>query len=144
GTVGTAFLLAKMGPHSEHLYKSTDAGASWTRLTGLAVVGHPAATSVAGEYDGRQNTWCSLVAVDPNNHHVIFEGAVGLWRSEDGGATFGSEMSYDEATGGTHADHHMLVFDPTNSDICYVVTDGGLYRSNSNGRTWTLRSTGLV
>ena len=128
GTNGTEFLVAKMGTHSGLLYTSLDAGGSWTQLPGI----HQAAP---------YNEWTNMVAVDPNNHDVLFAGGVDLERSSNGGATFVS-------IGGTHKDHHALVFfnvpSPRGSSLCYMATDGGVYKSLDNGVTWKLTSQGLV
>ena len=83
------------------------------------------------------NEWTDLVAIDPKRTNVIFAGGIGLQRSGDGGASFAQIT-------GTHSDHHVLAFAHSNNDLCYMACDGGVYRSVDNGRTWTLRSTGLV
>ncbi|HKW02139.1 MAG TPA: hypothetical protein VJN96_20120 [Vicinamibacterales bacterium] len=124
GTDGTAFLVAKMGTDSGQLYKSNDAGATWTAIAG---------THGAVSY----NEWTNLVAVDPNNQNVIFAGAVGLERTSNGGTSF-------SAIGGTHSDHHAIVFRTSGSSLCYMSTDGGVYKSTDNGVTWTLASPGLI
>jgi hypothetical protein len=124
GSDGTAFLVAKMGLDSGQMYKSSNAGASWTAIPG---------THQPVSY----NEWTNMVAVDPNNQDVIFAGGVGVERSGNGGASF-------TGIGGTHSDHHALVFSPANSNICYMVTDGGVYKSTNNGNAWTLMSTGLT
>jgi hypothetical protein len=83
------------------------------------------------------NEWTDLAAIDPKHPNVLFAGGVGLQRSGDGGATF-SQVH------GTHSDHHAIVFARLNSDLCYMASDGGVYRSINNGVTWTLCSNGLV
>jgi photosystem II stability/assembly factor-like uncharacterized protein len=83
------------------------------------------------------NEWTNMVAIDPTRRNVIFAGGVNLQRSTDGGATFSD-------IGGTHADHHALVFARLNNDLCYMACDGGIYRSTDDGASWTLSSTGLV
>jgi photosystem II stability/assembly factor-like uncharacterized protein len=120
----TQYLVAKMGLDSGQMFKSTDAGKSWTSIPG---------THQPASY----NEWTNMVAVDPNNIDVIFAGGVGLERSSNGGTSF-------TGIGGTHSDHHMLVFSPTDSNICYMATDGGVFKSKDNGVTWTLMSTGLT
>jgi photosystem II stability/assembly factor-like uncharacterized protein len=124
GTDGTAFLVAKMGTGSGSMYKSSDAGANWTAISG-------------SQEPAPYNTWTNMVAVDPNNQNVIFAGGIGVERSADGGATFAG-------IGGTHSDHHQLVFSPTDSNICYMATDGGVFTSTDNGVTFTYGSQGLV
>jgi hypothetical protein len=124
GDDGTSYLASKMGTDSGLIYVSTDAGGSWTQLSGT----HNPAT---------YNEWTNMIAVSPADQDVIFSGGIGYSRSTDGGATFSS-------IGGTHADHHQIVFSPTDSDVLYMATDGGVYRSDDNGATWSLASTNLT
>ena len=84
-------------------------------------------------------TWTSLVAINPDQD-VILGGGVDLWRSDvvgEGDIPFTS-------IAGTHSDHHAIVFSPTDPNVCYMATDGGVYKSNDKGQTWTLSSNGLV
>jgi photosystem II stability/assembly factor-like uncharacterized protein len=83
------------------------------------------------------NEWTNMVAVHPTQRNVIFAGGIGVKRSTNGGTTFAQVT-------GTHSDHHEVVFARLSSDLCYMATDGGVYRSVDNGATWTLTSTGLV
>lgn len=120
----TQYLVAKMGLDSGQMFKTTNGGTNWAAIPGV----HQAVS---------YNEWTNMVAVDPTNQNVIFAGGVGLERSGNGGANF-------VAIGGTHSDHHVIVFNPTNSNTCYMATDGGVYKSTDNGVNWTLTSQGLV
>jgi hypothetical protein len=113
-----------MGADSGLILESTDAGATWSQLPGTH---HPVS----------YNEWTSMIAISPVNQDVIFAGGVGYSRSTNGGTTFTN-------IGGTHADHHQIVFDPGNASVLFMATDGGVYRSADNGATWTLQSAGLV
>jgi len=124
GTNGTSFLVSKMGLDSGQLYKSLDGGLTWISLPG---------THQPASY----NEWTSMVAVDPGNQDVLFAGGIGLERSSDGGNSF-------SIIRGLHSDKHSIVFDPTNSNICYLATDGGVYKSDTNGSRWTLNSDNLI
>jgi hypothetical protein len=118
-------LVAKMGPDTGLLFKSIDAGASWT--------------AVSWDYVPVpfMKTWTSIVAIDPADQDVIFGGGVDLWRSSDGGASFIRDIM-------THSDHHVIAFSPTDTNVCYMATDGGVYKSTNKGQTWSLSSNGLV
>jgi hypothetical protein len=124
GANGTSFLVAKMGLDSGLLYKSADAGATWSAIPG---------THQSVPY----NEWTNMVAVDPRNQNVIFAGGAGLERSTNGGTSF-------TGVGGMHSDLHALVFNPADSNVCYLATDGGVYKSVNNGVAWALSSKGLV
>lgn len=95
------------------LYKSTDAGASWTHLNsdfGLVV----------------RPFYFSRIVIDPRNPDVVVKGGLLGSISRDGGKTF-KNLGY------MHADIHDIQFDIKNSDRMYVGTDGGVYRTWDGG-----------
>ncbi len=108
------------------LFKSTDAGATWTSL------GH------AGEFCRYQCWYDLVVSVDPTDLNVVFVGGVGLYRSTDGGATFGY------IGGPIHVDQHALAFDPRNPATIFVGNDGGIYKSPDRGQSWASLNTNLA
>jgi photosystem II stability/assembly factor-like uncharacterized protein len=128
GSGGTEFLVAKTDVNSDRVFKSLNGGTSWTNIPDI-MGGHQ-------DNDGMR-TWANFVAVDPNNHDVIFVGAVGIKRSSNGGTSFSPIPD-------THPDHHVIVFSHMDSNVCYMATDGGVYKSTNNGQTWTLTSNDLV
>ena len=89
------------------IYKSTDAGKTWTHL---------------GLRDGQQ---IPKIAVDPRNPNRLFVAVLGhpygpneergIFRSTDGGQTFQKVLFKDENTGGKDVD-----IDPSNPDIVYA------------------------
>ena len=128
------------------IYKSTDAGKSWTHL---------------GLRDGQQ---IPQIIVDPGNPDRLFVAVLGhpygpnpergIFRSTDGGQSFEKVLYKDENTGGVD-----LVFDPVNSDIVYAVLwesrqapwengvfsgpGSGLFKSTDGGTTWRRLAGGL-
>ena len=109
--------------------KSTDGGATWSaELAGFG-----------GFCDGQ--CWYDIsLAIDPTNASLILVGgsATGglscysiLKRSIDGGATS------SPSEGGLHADNHALAFAPSNANIVYCGTDGGIFKSTDKGATWS-------
>ena len=80
---------------------------------------------------------CNVVAVDPLNADRVWIGSVDLFRSEDGGRTWG-EVSYwwaFAAKSWVHADQHTIVFDPgyngTTNQTIFVTNDGGIFRTDN-------------
>src|SRR6266508_4490100 len=128
------------------VYKSTDAGKTWTHL---------------GLRDGQQ---IPMIVVDPRDANRLFVAVLGhpygpnaergIYRSTDGGRTFEKVLSKDENTGGSD-----LEFDPKNPDIVYAClweqrqgpwengawfgTNGGIYKSTDRGTTWKPLTRGL-
>ena len=128
------------------IYKSTDAGRTWTHL---------------GLRDGQQ---IPMIIVDPRDANRLFVAVLGhpygpnaergIYRSTDGGRTFTQVLSKDENTGGSD-----LAFDPKNPDTVYAClweerqgpwengawagTNGGIFKSTDGGSTWKKLDKGL-
>ncbi|RDY61610.1 hypothetical protein DX873_05500 [Flagellimonas nanhaiensis] len=97
------------------LYRSDDAGESWKQLNndfGITV----------------RPFYFSRIVVDPRDEDVVVKGGLFGSISRDGGKTF-------KNLGNMHADIHDIVFSIKDSDIMYVGTDGGVYRSWDGGNT---------
>lgn len=80
--------------------------------------------------------YCNTIAVDPVDPNRVWVGGVDLFRSDDGGASFGVASYWwatsDEPTY-VHADQHAIVFHPrydgTSNRTVYFTNDGGIYRT---------------
>jgi len=97
------------------LYRSDDAGKSWNQLNndfGITV----------------RPFYFSKIVVDPKNADVVVKGGLSGSISRDGGKTF-------KNLGNMHSDIHDIAFGINDSDIMYVGTDGGVYRSWNQGTT---------
>ena len=108
------------GPHSG-LYKSSDGGTTWRRLTG----GLPGAAQGLGRID------FGLAPSDPNRLYALVaarEGR-GVYRSDAAGASW-TRVSTDPRVGVDIRVH------PTNPDIVFTAGTAS-YRSEDGGRTWT-------
>jgi hypothetical protein len=73
--------------------------------------------------------WFGRVYVDPKDAMHVYATGVNLSESTDGGQSFG-------APSGFHADQHAMVWDPKVPRRVYLGNDGGLYRSDDNGKHW--------
>src|SRR5213595_3934617 len=128
------------------IYKSTDAGKTWTHL---------------GLRDGQQ---VAQLAVDPRNPDRFFVAVAGhpygpneergIFRSLDGGKTFEKVLYRDENTGGGD-----VQIDPSDSNVAYATlwesregpwenstwngTNGGIFKSTDGGKTWNQMRQGL-
>jgi photosystem II stability/assembly factor-like uncharacterized protein len=121
------------------VYKSTDAGKTWTHL---------------GLRDGQQ---IPQIAVDPRNPDKLFVAVLGhpygpnpergLYRSTDGGSTFTKVIDKGENVGASD-----VTIDPGNPDVVYAAlweerhgpwensawagSGGGIFKSTDGGTTW--------
>jgi len=129
------------------IYKSTDAGKTWTHL---------------GLRDGQQ---IPELAVDPRDPNKVFAAVLGhpygpseergIYRSTDGGQNWQRVITKDENTGGSD-----VQIDPSNPDVVYASMwearegpwedrnlyngpGGGLYKSTDGGSTWHQLTAGL-
>ena len=129
------------------IYRSSDAGKTWTHL---------------GLRDGQQ---IPALVVDPGNPNRIFAAVLGhpygpnpergIFRSDDGGSTWTKVLYKDESTGGSD-----VVVDPKDPQVVYAslwgermgpwedantydTSNGGLFKSTDGGTTWKQLKNGL-
>ena len=131
------------------IYKSTDAGKTWTHL---------------GLRDAQQ---IAAILVDPKDPNRVFVAAVGhpygpnaergVFRSTDGGRTFQKVLYKDENTGAAD-----LAFDPSNAQTIYatlwaarvapweirsgasfITAGSGIFKSTDGGTNWRPLTKGL-
>ncbi len=98
------------------LFRSADAGATWTRVNDLQPTAHY-------YYDD--------VIVDPRNADRLWLTNTPLLSSRDGGRTVGPDSMVN-----VHVDHHALWIDPDDSDHRLLGNDGGVYLTRDGGRAW--------
>jgi len=133
------------------VYKTTDAGKTWTHLAQL-----------------RQTQMIANIEVDPKNPNRVFVAALGhpygpnaergIFRSTDGGATFEKVLYKDEYTSAND-----VRIDPSNPNIVYAAlwqqqqgfsengafggnaqsNTGGIFKSTDGGTKWTQLTNGL-
>jgi len=157
------------GAREGGIYKSTDAGETWTKLAG----------GLPNELFGRSNV--TISAAMPNRVYALIEAkpGSGLYRSEDAGATWslvngapnlitrpfyyttlgvdpadpnllfiGDEGWFKSVDGGKtfrpwpapHGDHHDIWINPRNSQYMIQSNDGGANVSLDGGRTWSTQA----
>jgi hypothetical protein len=135
--------------------RSTDGGGTWatrvdntslTKLNTLLLTNPVEASLVecgfaAQESFLNQGWYDNVLAVDPADPNRVWAGGIDLFRSDDGGATWGLASNW--WAGGTsfaHADQHAIVFQPgyngTTNQTMFVGNDGGIYRT-TNARAAT-------
>lgn len=128
------------------IYKSTDAGKTWTHI-GLKATGHIGA-----------------VEIHPDNPDVVFVAAIGnafdaneergIYKTVDGGKNWNKVLYINDKIGFSDLEFH-----PTNPEIVYAgawkaqrkpwtiisggMQEGGIYKSADGGESWSQLKTGL-
>lgn len=111
---------------SAGIYKSMDAGVSWTYID-------PGVNML--EYDGGfgtggQGTYDLGFTVSRTDKNTVYVGGVNVWMSVDGANTFNPATHWTLAYGPTiHCDIHFIGINPLTNDV-FVCSDGGVYKTD--------------
>jgi hypothetical protein len=136
-----------LGLHA--VFRSTDGGGSWaarvrnsspTKLNTVLLTNPIFAflSECAGQTSQffNQGWYDNVIAVDPLQSNRVWVGGIDLFRSDDGGASWGTASHWwADSTGGVyaHANQHAIVFHPqfdgAANKIMFVANDGGLFKT---------------
>jgi photosystem II stability/assembly factor-like uncharacterized protein len=117
------------------LCKSSDKGASWTTVS-------------TQDYSRWQGWFSHDVGISPVDTNLIIAVGIGAWKSTNGGSSLVQKASGTLTLGRPpiggpegppdyiHADIHDVEFHPTDPNIVYYGTDGGVFRSLDAGETF--------
>ncbi len=118
-----------------HIAITTDAGNNWDSI---AV---PGPTYSGDNNYARDQAWYNnILAVDPSSHGTVYVGGIDFWKSTNSGASWTQKTNWYVQSGAppyAHADQHAIVFDPSNSNVIFLGTDGGVFKSTNSGNNWT-------
>ena len=128
------------------LFRSEDGGETWSEVTGLT-----AHATRARWNPGAGGLCLHSIQVDPGNAQRMFVGisAVGVFRTDDGGATWQTKNR------GTRAEFqpdkypefgqcvHKLLLSPATPDLLFQQNHCGVYRSADAGENWEEITAGL-
>lgn len=110
-------------PGGVGLYRSDDRGGSWSQRNSDAC-------------DGQ--CWYNLcLAVHPMDDSTLLTGTVRFFRSFDGGVTLNPMITGWGGSQKVHQDTHVLVYSKTNGFRFWVGGDGGLWRTDNGGASFT-------
>jgi len=124
------------------LWKSSNAGENWSKVYDVATGMNLLGWESDGSDIGGQGFYDLSLAVSPTDESVIYVGGINIWKSVDSGTNWTLVGDWEGiASSYVHADHHYLTFSP--SGVLFNGNDGGLYKSNNEGATWTDISAGL-
>jgi len=98
-------------------YRSDDFGESWQMVSDMpAMIQRP--------------FYYTTLGTDHTNADVVYGGAEGFWRSEDGGVTWSTLRT-------PHGDNHDIWVNPNDGNIMVQANDGGANVSFDYGATWS-------
>jgi photosystem II stability/assembly factor-like uncharacterized protein len=105
------------------VYKTTDAGATWSNITGAI----PSAAY-----------YVYSMAVHPTNSNLVYSGTYmsGIYRSTDAGATW--------AQTSTHYYNYAMAVSPIAPDVVYSAGYSDVYKTTDAGLTWAATGAGFA
>lgn len=121
---------AKVNGEIHNIYRSTDKGNTWE------VIG-PGGSILFSPFRN-QGTYNNTIVVFPDNPEEIILGGIDLWH-------WSINSSWEQRSFWAapifspfylHADHHKYVFHPTDPNVIYFGTDGGVHRSLDRAQTF--------
>lgn len=118
--------------YTHSIQKSTNSGANWTTVA----VPFDNAQLVNGTHLGGQGWYDNVIAVHPENQDVVYAGGINLFRSVNGGNSWG-RISNGYGSPYVHVDQHAITFHPTNRNIIYFGNDGGVFKTTDGGSSFS-------
>ena len=118
---GTVTVYAASAIATGTVYRSSDGGATWV-------------SAVNNNFCNPQCFYDIAIDVDPTNASRVYLGgspALPFGISTNSGASFVTSAQ------GLHVDSHVIAVAPSNPQVVYFGSDGGIYRSNNAGASWT-------
>jgi len=103
------------------VFRSSDGGGTWTQ-------------TVNNNFCNPQCFYDIAIDSDPTNANRVYlagSPALAFGISTNGGTSFATSAT------GLHVDSHVIAVAPSDPNVVYFGSDGGIYRSNNKGAAWT-------
>ncbi|HEV2884565.1 MAG TPA: hypothetical protein VGW36_06880 [Pyrinomonadaceae bacterium] len=118
---GTVTVYAASAIATGTVYRSTDGGATWVQ-------------TVNNNFCSPQCFYDIALDIDPTNASRVYLGGSPALPF---GISTNSGGSFTTSANGLHVDSHVIAVAPSNPQVVYFGSDGGIYRSNNAGASWT-------
>ncbi len=135
GKPRTVYAMIEHNQTVDGIVVTYNRGANWTSRTEP----DDADNGIPNTDFSRGQAWYDLIlAVDPNDSMVVYAGAINLFRSANGGASWTQISKWANNANMNnlncpyvHADQHAFVFKPGSSSTCIIGNDGGVFYSSN-------------
>ena len=130
-----------VGAPAGGIWKSTDAGSSWTNLfddfpqigvSGIAIVPNP-----------NPNLNSNIIYIATGDDDAADSYSVGVFKSLNGGTSW-QETGLNPSNANINSLMNEIVVDPTNANIVWVGTNSGLFKSEDGGDSWDVKRAGGI
>jgi hypothetical protein len=124
--------ISKSSPQEVHFFTESDNLSRLWKYTYVSGDGRGAGgvwqdrSSQLPWYLGTYNGYCMAVAVKPDDPNGVFVGGQIVTRFSENAGQF-----HGIGSPAPHPDTHAFAFLPSNPDVVFIATDGGLYRSDN-------------
>ena len=137
----TIYSIIYDNTYGTRAYKSTNGGSSWSPISAGVQLG-----GFNGNYWYDQGSYDLTVAVNPSNANEVYIGNVELHKTTDGSLFSPVRLppGVDANNSPMHTDYQKIVFAPSNSNIIYVGSDGGIFKSIDGGQIWGSINNGIT
>lgn len=130
-----------VGAPAGGIWKSTNAGSSWVNLfddfpqigvSGIAIVPN-----------ANPNLDSNTIYITTGDDDAADSYSVGVFKSTNGGTTW-QETGLNPSNANVNSLMNEIVVDPGNSNVLWVGTNSGLYKSTDGGDSWDLKQGGNI
>ncbi|MEO6167929.1 MAG: T9SS type A sorting domain-containing protein [Chitinophagales bacterium] len=113
------------------IYHTSNSGITWSALGLEEIVSY-------------QGWYAKGLLIKPDDATKVLAGGVNVFKSTDSGNGFSQVSNIFFDADYVHSDIHDIISNPLDPKKVYVITDGGLFRSNDFGATYFECSSGYV
>ncbi len=129
----TVYAIASNSRVIRWFKKTTNGGSSWSNVT-IPRYKTQSCSNSSDDFTRGQAWYDLILAVHPNNSNIVIVGGIDLYKSTNGGSSWGL-ISYwtGRCDAYVHADQHAIQFSPVDNNEAIFGNDGGVFYSSNVG-----------